>query len=76
MPGALGLSAITVFFFLGDTTYLRDKLLHKNLPVDGYVSDRIATFFPGHRIVHTDKNRHGPFDSILIGIQPGKRASD
>jgi hypothetical protein len=67
--GALGLCCILVFFFLEDTTY--DRYNPGTKPVkQSYIQDRIATFFPGHKVVQQSGEKHGVFDPFIIGVQP------
>lgn len=60
-----------IFFFLEDTSYARDGTARRNWVPDTYVRNRIATFFPGSKILYQPRDRHGPFDAIIIGFQPG-----
>lgn len=69
--GAHGLTAVLVFLFLEDTTYPRDGSTRTKETPHSWLSNRCATSFPGHRVVYRNADAyHGPFDSIIIGLQP------
>ena len=74
--GALGLCAILVMFFLEDTTYDRRRYaagFWNDIPKverRTYFQKRLDTLVFGRRVVACSDIRHGPFDSILIGLQP------
>ena len=63
-----GLTAILVLLLLDDTTYPRDGGIKKR--EQSWLNDRIATFLPGSAVVCHSGEHHGPFDSIIIGLQP------
>ncbi|KAK5111947.1 hypothetical protein LTR85_011694 [Meristemomyces frigidus] len=67
--GALGLVCILVFTSLEDTAFDREGCASPNLG-QGYLQGRVATFFPGTRVVQNKAKRHGPLDPIIIGVQP------
>ncbi|KAF2772978.1 MFS general substrate transporter [Teratosphaeria nubilosa] len=67
--GALGLACILVFFFLVDTTYDRTSPQHKRINRT-YFQGRIATFFPGTKIVEHNGKKHGYLDPFIIAVQP------
>ncbi|KXL43954.1 hypothetical protein M433DRAFT_68893 [Acidomyces richmondensis BFW] len=67
--GMLGLCFILVAIFVEDTTYPREG--SNPPPKVSTLSQRILTFVPVRgNMERCPSNTHGPFDSILIGIQP------
>jgi hypothetical protein len=66
--GAMVLVALLVFFFLEDTTYDRKNPLG-NIAPRTYAANRMATFFPGNKVVQLSKKT--PFLAIYkIAICP------
>lgn len=68
--GVEGFIAILVFFFLEETTFPRDGKHSPFTPPSSYVSNRIATFFPGHKILPRTTRRMHPLSSFMIAICP------
>jgi MFS family permease len=69
--GALAFQAALVFFFLEDTTYDRENLENnKSREELSYLSNRIATFFPGNKIVRLTKRTSGWAAVMLIFSPP------
>lgn len=69
--GLLGLCAVLVVIFVEDTTYARGEAPLPPKPDSG-ARHRILTFIPvrGNKERAPPNRSHGPFDSILIGLQP------
>jgi len=65
--GALGFVFFLVFFFLEDTTYDRQAPVIEE-PKQSYVANRIATFFPGNKIVKGP--RTSPWTVFAIALCP------
>ena len=69
-----GVAAALTFLFLEETGFQRDGDTSPDVVSSSsrsYISNRIATFFPGTMIVpKSDKPRMSPFASIRIGLCP------
>ncbi|KAK4615651.1 hypothetical protein CLAFUW4_09831 [Fulvia fulva] len=72
VTGVIGLSAILIFFLMEDTTYDRKFGTRKSSSTlaESYITNRIATFSPGHKVIAPSPIYRSPFDTILIGVQP------
>ena len=59
------------FFFLEDTTYARGSAIEQAHKRNSF-SHKLLTFFPvrGNQERASNNKGHGPFDSVLIGLQP------
>lgn len=69
--GLLGVAILAVFFWLEDTTF--DRTEGENLRNGGkrsFLRNRWETLCFGRKVVAASAARHGPFDCILIGLQP------
>lgn len=67
----LGVAIIAVFLFLDDTTYDRRVPATSSLGEHrSFFHNRWATLCPGTKVVAPSATNHGPFDCILIGVQP------
>ncbi|KAJ5812383.1 major facilitator superfamily domain-containing protein [Penicillium riverlandense] len=65
--------ALLVFFFLPEIGFTRDGGRVYPKQPEGYVANRIATFFPGTRVAHRDGLQEAPRSAIaqlLIGASP------
>lgn len=61
---------VLVFLFLNETSFDRGPDAH-NPPPKSWVANRVATFFPGTKIVNQDPNkRNSPLATFLIAICP------
>lgn len=68
----LGLCAILVGLFVEDTTYARLGEVQSTKAIGTGLSHRIFTYIPvkGNLERAPQRGSHGPFDSIIIGLQP------
>lgn len=71
--GLQGICIILVALFLEDTTYDRDGQRKgrpgSQIPTT-YLSRRLRLLFAGHQTISPSLVPHGPFDAILVGVQP------